>query len=430
MPAPIPLNNGVPAVEAPAPDSLPRVPQKEDLATVMEREKAALEKGLDDAGLRSTPTRTGLRRLGKSGDEPAKGTPEAVKNASGAATEKGPAKPASPLAPSQASLSAGYAKLQRKEKAAIRREQEIEQRATALQAEEARIRAGFEEVEKNRTAWMTEQQAKLEELRLLDSDEITWLEKYAARRGTTPSAVYDKLMRRVLNDGAVPVDDRVEAVQRELAELKERTETEKRERTEREEKARQEWERRNAEQVHAQRVAQEKQGIAQWVTSEAAEKFPLLSAEDPAELAEVAYQVAHEYFNRTKQAATFEQVAAHLERQLQDAKILEEHRSGKTDTDSDSDEDEPEVEETEDEPKPEISARGNGAVKKPAKPEATRTIPKTGNGLKPKGGSSTKSGPKTLTHSLASQRSGAPAPRPRDDNERLDRALAAWNSGR
>lgn len=432
MPTPIPLSkDGAPAVEAPQPGSLPRVPQKAALADEIEAaiaaEKAALEKGIEDAGLRSPAMRTGLKRLDKGQAKTA--APAAEDQEADSAGPKpsadGLRKQPAPI-PSQSSLSAGYAKLARKERAAERRQAELDQREQAIRAEFERLKAERDGVEKTRQAWMTEQQAKMEELKLLDSDEIAWLERYAARKGTTPQAVYDKLMRRVLNDGVVPADDRLEAVQKELAELRAKTEADKKEREEREAQAKAEWEKRQAEQAFAQRVAQEKQSIVQYVTKEAAEQYPLLAQEDPEEIAEIAYQLGRDYFERTQKGATFDMVATHLEKQLRDAKILEEHRKAQEEPSEAADPEE-EAEEIEPEPKPkETSARGTGAVKKSAKPEAARPMPKTSNGLKQKGAA--QSGPKTLTHSLASQRSGAPAPRPRDDNERLERALAAWSS--
>lgn len=345
--------------------------------------------------------------------------------------------------PTQSSLSAGYAKLNRLTKAAERREAELKAREDATKAEADKAKAERDAIAKEREAWQSEQKAKLDELALLDADELSFLDKYAARKGTTPQAVYDKWMRKVLNGGTVDPVDAAAEVKEELNKVKAQLETGQADLKKREDEAKAEKEKADASAKLEEQKSREKTQFGTWVT-EQAETFPTLSKEDAAEASELAHQVGSSFFRQYRQGATFEDVALALEYTIHSGKqrtvdqIAALIAAGVPRQWREEQVAKPKAEEPVVKAKPApapVAKAAPKAVAKPAEPQATSAQdtgaeeanpePRqqvTPNGLIRRSAAE----PKTLTHSLAVQRTGSRANAPRDDNERLDRALSHW----
>ena len=455
---------GTPAEEA----GLPPVPQ----APTLESEQAAYEKAMATAFGRGYMPKgatapKGAHRLKAEADKP---TPNGAEDAANGVVAKpkdgdqtngkppvnGAPKPAKPVQThdeQQAKLSSGFSRLNKLERRADQRENALAARAAQVKLAEAAAAQALADLQARQAAWEAENAPRLEAAKVLDADEYTLFQAYAKRKGETAVSAFNRLVKRMANEGKLDPEDVAAAAMKEVEGLKAtisaKDQAEK-ERNEAAEKARQAAE--DAKASDAQRAiatAAEKRNF-KTIVAAIAENHPELSAvvaagqpiagldgtlKDPVE---VAYELATDLMARSAAAGKpmpggvpIAKVAEHMEAMLRNQKIIAAHdeaEAAKAAGTSPDDDEDPEPE-----PKPRhaasaggLSAKGNGAVKT-AKPEAALQgrVDKPKNGLAPR---TELPEPTTLTNRLAGERSGAGRREPRNDAERLNNSVDYWNS--
>lgn len=347
------------------PMSAPELPGKTPLATEIEETIAKMDK----------PAPRGMTSK-KAPPKPKRPEPEPEEAEEPEAEAKKPAEEPKPKAEpvTQERLSSGFAKLARQQRA-------VEREEARIKAELAKLEAAKQEHEtttKSRMTDLEKRQADIDALvKLFEEDEEQFLEAVAKKRGKTKEEFYDRLTRRRLNGGVPAPEDLIARSNSETEKLKqkleamEKAEAEKREAAE---KAREEDEKRSK---YEQAVAAENAGFLKHVKEEG--KYPLLSKEADADIIAVARKAAG------NTPVGYAEIAAYLEELLTFQKWKEDN-AGK-----------PAEAETPKESAP--------------KPEGQKAEPKAA---------------KTITNKMATPRTPKSESTPRNDDERLARAVGTW----
>jgi hypothetical protein len=298
----------------------------------------------------------------------------------------------------QRRLSSGFAKLERKSKSLTAREEAAKGAEARLVAERQAHESAAKALAEEREAYRAEQ-AEIAKLRgLVDSDELGLLDTIASKRGVSRQALFDRITRAMINGGKLDATDMAADLEKRLTQTKADAESAAQRRIDElravdEAKAKEHAERSS----HAAQVAAEKTGFVSWVAGPAKTEYPLLAEEDPGQVAELAYQVGAQYARaHGGKAATFEQVARHLEQVC----AFEKHKAESSMTAQQTP--------TGD------SVRGPGAAQQAAKPEPTAAAHRP------------VSSPQTLTNQAARIRVSTTPARHRTDAQRLAESIENW----
>jgi hypothetical protein len=347
--------------------SKPELPGKTPLATEIEQTIAKMDKPSPRGMTKKAPPKP--KRPEPEPEEAEEEAKPEVKKP----TELSPPVKAEPV--TQEKLSSGFAKLERQRKAVQREEARLKDELAKLEA----ARAEHETVSKSRMTDLGKRQADIDALvKLFEEDEEQFLETVAKKRGTTKDAFYDRLTRRRLNGGVQAPEDQIARSNSETEKLKQKLEAmEKAEADKKEaaEKAKQEEENRSK---YEQAVHAENAGFLKHVKD--GDKYPLLSKEADADIIAVARKAAG------SNQVGYEEIAVYLEKLLTFQKWQEE-QAGK-----------PAEAET---PKSESAPKSEGQ----------KTEPKPA---------------KTITNKMTATRTTKSESTPRNDDERLARAVGSW----
>ena len=233
--------------------------------------------------------------------EPAQPTPEPAPTAT-------PKPPETPLE-QQRRLSAGFAKLARQQRS-------IEARESALKEVEQRLTVERDKALEAHKAAESKAAEVKEVADALDADDVALLDLVAKRRGTTRQAVFDRVTRAMLAGGKLDPADLKADFDKRLADVEAKSrqamDDKLAEQKSEAEKAKGESERQAALRKQAQSEAS---GFASWVKGPAvgedgAPKYPLLAAEDPADISKAVTRVVADYGRRHPgKQLTYDQVA-------------------------------------------------------------------------------------------------------------------------
>jgi hypothetical protein len=222
----------------------------------------------------------------------------------------------------------------------------------------------------------------------------------------------------MLDGGKATADSLSEDVSKKIAEVEAKFAKELEEKTKALTELQAERDRDKAAKDAAAQMESEKAGFVKWVTEgqepsasdpSASEpvknRYPLLAAEAPADVAEIAYKLGCDYAKANSKPATFEMVAAHLEQQLGYAKYQAEQKA-----------------------KAVAPAEAPAAKKPAASPTVTTGPSKTAKSepVPVEPGGPKQVAANTLTHNASAQRTASAKPRRRTEAQRLDEALSAW----
>lgn len=348
------------------PGALPPMSKPEIPATVPLATQ--MEQAMSEMG---KPPVKGMRKVGKHVVESKTKNEESTEE-NDDSTEETKSTVKNPEPVTQEKLSSGYAKLARQQRAVAREEARIKADSDRIAAQ----LADFETNSKTKISDLERRQAEIDAiLKLMDEDTDKFVETAAKRKGVSKDEIYDRWTRQRLNGGVQAPEDQIKRtdseVRKEIEELKAERAAEK----EAAEKAAKESEQR---QKLEQAFHAENMGLLAHVREPG--KYPLLSKETDHDIVVAARQKVG------SSRATFEEVAAHLEELLTFQKWKEE-QAGKTA--------EAETPKTESAPKS----------------EGKKTEPKKAS---------------TITNKMAVTRTQKSEGTPRNDDERLERALAAW----
>jgi hypothetical protein len=282
-----------------------------------------------------------------------------------------PAPVAKPEPVSQEKLSSGFAKLERQRKAVAREEARIK-------ADSDRVAAQLAEFDTNSKTKMSDldrRQAEIDAiLKLMDEDTDAFVDAAAKRKGISKDEVYDRWTRQRLNGGVQAPEDQIKKtdseVRKEIEAIKAERAAEKEAAEKSAKESEQKWKTEQA--FHAENA-----GLIAHVREPG--KYPLLSKETDQNIVVAARQTVG------SSRATFEEVAAHLEELLTFQKWKEE-QAGKAETET---------------PKTESAPKSEGKKTEPKKAS-------------------------TITNKMAASRTQKSEGTPRNDDERLERALSAW----
>lgn len=307
------------------------------------------------------------------------GTPKpqnGVTRKSKAAKEEEPVAVAEPAKEpvTQEKLSSGFAKLERQRKAVAKKEAEI----AAKEAEFTRQREEYDRSHTERSTALEARTADVDKLlKLYDDDEEKFLEEISKRRNTTVEAFYDKLTRRRLNGGQRAPEDLVAETNAETARIKKELDELKAEKQAEKDAAKKAEEDRQKHEAWQKAIASENAGFINFLKTNA---YPLIQEEPEEEVLAVARQIAGD------KQVTYKQVADYIEQQLSLAKLKEE-----------------------------ADARAKAEAETPKK-----------SAPEPKGKKAEPAKAKTITNSMSAVRSTKSEGTPLTEQDRHERALAAW----